>query len=328
MASDEPPDSEPSESPATPEALRIAAWTLGADRLAVEVVDVLGAAGVPCLVLRGPALARWLYDGDEFRPYVDVDVLVPPGSWSTAAAALTDAGFTAPLANMERHKHAVGWERGVGPSLDLHRTLVGVRASDAVLWRRLVRHRREMPLFGHDVPALDEVALALVVALHVAQSGPEPKPRRDLQRVLERLPADGWPQVHELAQEVDALAALGAGLRVLPAGRPVADELALPAAGHVEEVLRSRGAPVGALFLEQLRDATGWRERAGLVVSALFPSRAFFDYYDPPRRPGALPMLWVRARWPLRLVRWLPRALRARRSARSELDDDDRGTRP
>lgn len=58
-----------------------------------RVLDVLGAAGVPVIVLKGPVLARTLYPSAVFRPYGDLDLVVPAPGEDRAVAALTAAGL-------------------------------------------------------------------------------------------------------------------------------------------------------------------------------------------------------------------------------------------
>jgi hypothetical protein len=54
--------------------------------------ETLGAAGVPWLVLKGPALAQLYYHHPDIRPYSDLDVLVPPDAIGGAADALERSG--------------------------------------------------------------------------------------------------------------------------------------------------------------------------------------------------------------------------------------------
>jgi hypothetical protein len=58
-----------------------------------RVLRDLGAAGVPVIVLKGPALARTLYPSAAFRPYSDLDLVVPEACAERAVAALTAAGW-------------------------------------------------------------------------------------------------------------------------------------------------------------------------------------------------------------------------------------------
>ena len=47
------------------------------DAVTAEVVGAFAAVGIPSILLKGPALVRWLYPAGEGRPYLDSDLLVP-----------------------------------------------------------------------------------------------------------------------------------------------------------------------------------------------------------------------------------------------------------
>ena len=59
-------------------AVRVAARILRLDRATGEVVTALRAHGIRSILLKGPSAARWLYDNESERPYVDCDLLVAP----------------------------------------------------------------------------------------------------------------------------------------------------------------------------------------------------------------------------------------------------------
>ncbi|MDX6664460.1 MAG: putative nucleotidyltransferase, partial [Solirubrobacteraceae bacterium] len=53
-----------------------AARALVVDRATAEAAGAMSAAGVPVVLLKGPAIAQWLYDPCEQRGYSDADLLV------------------------------------------------------------------------------------------------------------------------------------------------------------------------------------------------------------------------------------------------------------
>ena len=73
--------------------LLAAARALVVDAAAAEAVRALWAAGVRCLLLRGPVIAAVLYDERAQRPYRDVDLLVESERLEEAEVALAAAGF-------------------------------------------------------------------------------------------------------------------------------------------------------------------------------------------------------------------------------------------
>jgi Uncharacterised nucleotidyltransferase len=58
-----------------------------------RVIEALGAAGVPFIILKGAALARTLYPSALLRPYDDIDLSVSPRHEEEAAAVLRGLGF-------------------------------------------------------------------------------------------------------------------------------------------------------------------------------------------------------------------------------------------
>ena len=66
--------------------------TLQLDLLAAEVAGAFGERGIRVILLKGPALAAWLYE-DAFRGYGDVDLLLEEGRMGDAEEALAELGF-------------------------------------------------------------------------------------------------------------------------------------------------------------------------------------------------------------------------------------------
>src|SRR3954463_8952857 len=64
-----------------------------ADVATARVVSRLRDAGIPSLVLKGPAIDRWLYTADGPRVYGDADVLVPPLRFADACSEMERMGL-------------------------------------------------------------------------------------------------------------------------------------------------------------------------------------------------------------------------------------------
>src|SRR5262245_20521781 len=107
--------------------VRAAARGLVADVAATRVLTAFGQLRIPSLLLKGPAIAGWLYSADEVRGYGDVDLLVAPADQARAADALTHLGFAPLVAESElrghRPLHATEWVARDGASVDLHFTI-------------------------------------------------------------------------------------------------------------------------------------------------------------------------------------------------------------
>src|SRR5437763_330784 len=65
---------------------------LSVDALAAEVVGSLEAVGVRALLIKGPAVASWLYAPGD-RTYNDVDLMVAAGDLAHAHRVLVQLGF-------------------------------------------------------------------------------------------------------------------------------------------------------------------------------------------------------------------------------------------
>src|SRR3954454_20516163 len=107
------------------------------DRLTAEVVNAFTHAGIRPLLLKGPAIATWLYDRGEVRPYGDSDLMVAPDRHGEAVAVLHRMGFSSELEPLAHPRMESGgsepWVRG-SHHLDLHTTLQGLSAQPEVIW--------------------------------------------------------------------------------------------------------------------------------------------------------------------------------------------------
>ena len=80
------------------------------------MLDALDVAGVPSLLLKGPALARLLYTAEEHRGYSDIDLLVPPDRLDHARTVFEGLGYTRPgeefgIDDVAGIQHAELWAR-------------------------------------------------------------------------------------------------------------------------------------------------------------------------------------------------------------------------
>jgi hypothetical protein len=258
----------------------------GVDAEALRVLAALRQAGVTALLLKGAVLARVLYGRDEARGYYDVDLLVASEALRTAGRALADLGFTNVSAlrgvdDVAGILHAEEWSASVGGignlMVDLHWRLPGSQAPPEVVWNRLSARRIFVEVQGHHVPALDQPALALHLALHAAQHGAgDLKAIGDLERGLQRWPRPTWRRAAELADDLRATEAFAAGLRLVPSGASLADELRMPAAGALLWAIAHRDTrPRGTFHLDAFAHAGSTRERIDVLRRSLLPSRAW-----------------------------------------------------
>jgi hypothetical protein len=109
--------------------LQVLAHRARLDRLLLDAVGVLLAAGIDHRVLKGPAMARTVYSRPEIRQYFDIDLLAPNERFDDAVQALCAAGFRRrsppPRPGYDaRFAKSVTLRSTGNLEVDLHRTLV------------------------------------------------------------------------------------------------------------------------------------------------------------------------------------------------------------
>jgi putative nucleotidyltransferase-like protein len=263
------------------------------DAATAEVFDAFRRAGIDAVLLKGAALAGALYPPEEPRGYFDIDVLISPVQRVAAGEVLAELGYrnfseSRGVDDVGRALHAdiwlgamVGFRYGfAGVIIDLHRRLGGCEAPDALVWQALSADRGWVEVAGTAVPTLGRPGLALGVALHVAQHGPaDIKAVGDLRRALERWPLEVWREAASLAEDVGGDESFAGGLRLLPAGAELADQLGLGSAERVLWDLANRGSrPRGTFHLEALAQARSAREKVNIIRRALLPSRDWMGW--------------------------------------------------
>src|SRR3954454_817802 len=95
-------------------AVVLTAHALGRDLATAEAVEALRGVGVRSIVLKGPSIARWLYDDGSPRPYGDSDLLVSPERLGPAASALESIEYSLVLDDRlapSGDAHHLMWER-------------------------------------------------------------------------------------------------------------------------------------------------------------------------------------------------------------------------
>lgn len=283
---------------------------------AVEVYDALAAAGVRSIVLKGPAVARWLYADDPTRSYVDVDLLVSPASLPAAGSTLTRLSFR----RAHGSAHAEVWGRSSdGVVIDLHSSLVGVAPGSAA-WDTLAEATEPLDVGGGTLDVLTGPAKALHVVLHAAQHGiRDERSVADLERALTRVEEREWDEAAALARRLGAEGAFAAGLRLTLGGREQAARLGLPEGHSLETAVRAAGAPPGVLGLYRFAKTPGVRARARLLRDEVFPAPGFLRAVSPLARRGRLGLTLAYAWRPFWLASRLWPAVRTWRRARRSL---------
>lgn len=295
------------------------------DVITAQAVRAFREAGIGSILLKGPALARWLYDDEAERFYVDVDLLVRPQAAAEAERLLASLGLRRAgleLIPNDWPRHAVVYRTDDGATVDLHHTLVGVGVDGDRLWEELSARTEQIRVGGETVDVLEPPARALVVVLHAAKDGGRvAKARIDAERCVARLESRLWPGVAELARRVRAEPALAAGLRSVPAGADLAHRLGLPNEVPVEVAIRSTGKSVPPLAtgIDWLLTSQGVGGKLKLVIRKMFPPADYLREWKPLARRGtwglALAYVW-RPLWvAAHVVPALAAVIRAHRAA-------------
>jgi hypothetical protein len=302
--------------PPLPAPIREAAVTLAMDVAALEAVSLLAQAGVRSILLKGPAVARWLYDDSTERKYNDIDLLVDPQMLSLAEHVLTGAGFRLADAG----EHAYSWIRSSdGASIDLHYTLSGAGTPPSEVWGVLSSETEPFSVSGGTVEVLTTPGRALLMALHAAHHGIRAtKPYGDLLRAGERLELDTWRRAAQLAERLHALPAFAGGLRLTTRGTEIADALQLPDQRSTELSLRLSTPPPTAIGYVKLARVPGLRRKSVFLLRELVPPRVFMRGAYPIARRGPLGLGAAYAWRPLFLLWHVVPSLRAWRRARRD----------
>lgn len=302
---------------AVPPKLRAAGLNIVLELITVEVSEALRQAGARTILLKGPVLARWLYDHNEVRSYADVDMLVASHHRLLAQETISGLGFTmepGDLLRTDPPAYAQSWVRARdGATVELHGMLLGVGVGTAELWSVLTSATERMVLRGAEVEILNAAGRAFHIALHAAQHGADwARPLDDLARALQRVPRGTWRDAAALAVRLEATESFAAGLRLLPAGMGLAKELLLPAVTSTEVALRAASAPTGAKTIERLATTPGVRSKTLMIMNKVVPPADFMRAWSPLGRRGRVGLvaaylwrpLWLLARSASAVSEW------------------------
>ena len=291
--------------------LHAAARSLRLDREAAAAVEHLRSAGIRSILLKGAAIATWLYDDGVLRPYIDIDLLVSPAQFEGATKALADLGYRPLMTGADPAELGPKELDLIGPTnvcIDLHHGLLGASAPPGQCWEVLASRTATMRVGGTQVEVLDVPARSMHLALHAAQNGPvDVKALADLERGLAKVSRADWKEAARVAEGIGATEAFAAGLRLVPAGRTLADEFGLTHRMTVELALRTRSVTQDALFFERFAEAHGPLRKGALLARKLFPTSVTLRANSALARRGRLGTFCARLLHPFQLaVRFIP----------------------
>jgi hypothetical protein len=296
------------------ESQRSAMAALAVDAMTAQVVGMLRADGIRPILRKGGALRAWLYTDGTPRRYGDVDLLVNPAEHERARDLLVRAGWR-PSTYQSDHADHLRAPIGRAPiPVELHRTFHRFTAAPEAVWELLSPHAVTLRLGGADVEALDEPALALIVALHHTMHAAVPKHVEDLRRALATAPEASWRIAAGLADRLGCLEAFAASLFSLPAGRRLAARLAL--SETVSPRLRLAVDPAAPPTADALLTAWEARRRpAEAMRRLLLPAPLTMEIHYPLARRGRWGLWMAYLVRPALRLRHLPAGLAAARRA-------------
>ena len=152
---------------------------LALERNLADVADALGAATIDHVVLKGPAVAHEGYPDPSWRPFGDVDVLVPSGRFDAACGILSNLGYRRTFLD-PRPGFAARFGKGAahvgtdGLEVDLHRLIADGPFGYWVDHDTILRSTTPFALGGRSFERLNDTALVLHACLHAVLGGPRP----------------------------------------------------------------------------------------------------------------------------------------------------------
>ena len=272
-----------------------------------HLLDALGAADIPVLLLKGTGLAYTIYPAAHLRPRLDVDVLIRRDMLDRAEAVLVACGWVRPAERdselAEPQRHYV--KRGPGVTLyhlDLHWKVASPRLfADALTFDELESRAVDIAGLGRFARTPGPVDALFHACLHRVAHHADAIELLwvwDIHLLMERLTTEDTERFIALAERSGMRAVCGRGLQL-------ASDL-FGTSGSLESATRllvSSGAPEpSSRFLRGLRPITmletdlmtlPWRDRVHLIGDHLFPSSAYMRARYPRWPTVLLPLAYV-----------------------------------
>ena len=288
---------------------------LALDVTIAEIVPALRETGIEPILLKGHAVAAWLYADPNERDCCDIDLLVPADRHRKAETVLATHGFVHTLAGADPREdapHASTWKRDAAPpaTIDLHRRLNIPTRAGVDPYTELRGDADVLDIAGVSVTVPSPAALALTTSLHALHHGPDvERPRMEVARAIDQVDRPTWEAAARLARRLGVGSEMAAGLE-LAGGRALAQELGLPRATSYGTRLRAAGASNQARRIAWVVEGEPtWPRRMRHAAALVFPTPSYLRYVDPLARRGRRGLWAAYLRRPFRLAVRLPRSL-------------------
>lgn len=150
------------------------------ETMLVSVAGLLDAEAVPFRLLKGPAAAA-LYPDPIWRPYVDIDILVPGERFADSARILDHAGYRrrndglGEAFDRRFGKGATLRHQQTGVNVDLHRTLVAGPYGFLIEPADLFARTGEVEVVGASLPTMGREARFIHACISTVLSDARPK---------------------------------------------------------------------------------------------------------------------------------------------------------
>jgi Uncharacterised nucleotidyltransferase len=273
------------------------------------VLDVLIAAHVPALVIKGSALAYSVYERPWLRPRTDTDLLIRFDDFEAASRQLEACGYvrSVALTSGTLVSHQVAFERvddhDVRHVIDLHWKVANPQVlAEALTFEDLWRDRRPAPALGPSARVPSVVGSAVLSCIHrlAHHQGHERLIwLYDLRLLTRRFGAAEWDELRRLSCDRGVAGLCLDGLLrardLLGADLSSAVETALRLAApgeashhYLEGTVRRRD-----VLTSDLEALPSWRDRLRLLREHAFPPAAFIRQRYGVKNTWLLPALYV-----------------------------------
>ena len=154
--------------------------TLVTSARAAEDVAALGDQGIPCVVTKGPGIAKCAYRLAE-RPYTDIDVFVPMNRFEAVLRILELRGYVEedrnvlPRPGLELHcREAVNLIHPSGGAIDVHHHIPPWYWGRKITFSQVHRNAQPLTLQGSEILCASPVDNLLISALHIVSDKGRP----------------------------------------------------------------------------------------------------------------------------------------------------------
>jgi len=283
-----------------------------------RLLELLAAARVPSILIKGVALAYTCYQEPSHRPHVDIDLLIRQEHGEVVRRIMEHAGYIAPnRVDGERVMHQFQYTRrlqnGADCEYDFHWQVANPELFAHVLtFEELEMSARPIPALSEHARAPGDLQSLFLACIHrVAHHYDDDSLvwLYDIHLLSPRLRDDDWDRFVELAQRTSTRTICAHGLRA------AADAFGTALPPSILARLSTTEREASAAFLapslrtidvelSTLRELPTWRARAELVCQHLFPKPAFIMNAYGVKRRAWLPVLYMH-RAARGAMRWL-----------------------